>query len=108
MKEFSCRQECDGNCCEFVVINTLTTADDIMDKQYFDLRNIEFTEEKLNDKLNRVIFKIPIVCKWLIGNKCKNYNDRPLTCRILGGGVEGRPYSISGCPYIRKINNGND
>jgi len=96
---FECKQECQSNCCEFVVLNCITATNDNIDKQYLDLRNIEFSEKKLNEQIKQVYFKIPITCKWLKENKCINYKDRPLACKLNGGGSLDSPFKINNCPY---------
>ena len=98
-QEFSCKQECGSNCCGYVIIKSLALNNGEIDGKYLGLRDIEYKEIIINKDLKYIYFKIPIKCKWLKDNKCINYENRPLACKVNASGKFDNPFRIKDCPY---------
>lgn len=96
MKEFSCKNECGSNCCDFTIIDKIVLLNHNVDIEYLELHNIE-VKEIIFGNFKKIFFKIPLKCKWFKNGKCFNYKNRPFSCKVGHGNNE--PFKIEGCGY---------
>ena len=135
-KPFSCFNECaeenlnGAQCCRYSVIRALKPKNEIIDKHFWKVHNVEVVEEDLHDDIieqllgsseakkyrmarkalmkmlkagfKEVVYKINEPCTQLDDHdRCMIYKDRPRTCKIFGGPSKQSPFQVKGFPYTK-------